>query len=197
MALKKSILLIFLLPLLIFAQRGEVLIKTEIFTVTYSEIFQQPIRLEYIILCPNGTASRKGMDFYTNDSVLTSDNADYENNIYDKGHLAPAAAFACTPQMLRKTFSYLNCALQNQYLNRGAWRLLEAKERQLAATTKVRVEIILEFNGSTKLPTGATVPSGFYKRIHAGDVTTMYYFPNLKPIYPKYSDYEIKFWPRG
>ena len=197
MSLKKLIVIVFLFPLLAAAQRKEVLVKTEIFTVAYSEVLQQPLRIEYTVLCPNGTASRKGMDFYRNDSILTSDDADYANNVYDKGHLAPAAAFTCTPQMLRKTFSYLNCALQNQYLNRGTWRLLEAHERKLASTTTVWVEIILEFKGSTKLPTGATVPSGFYKKIKAGDKIYMYYFPNVKPTSSRYSDYEIKVWPKG
>lgn len=197
MGLKKLIVIIFLIPLLASAQREEVLVRTDIFTVVYSEVLQQPLRVEYTVLCPNGTASRKGMDFYKNDSILTSDNADYANNVYDKGHLAPAAAFTCTPQMLRKTFSYLNCALQNQYLNRGTWRLLEAHERKLAATTTVRVEIILEFKGSTRLPTGATVPSGFYKKIKAGNKTSMYYFPNVRPTSSRYSDYEIKVLPGG
>jgi hypothetical protein len=105
--MKKLLIFLLLLPVLAFSQRADVLVKTDIFTVHYSEVFQQPLNIEYTVLCPNGTASRKGMDFYTNDSIITSDNADYENNIYDKGHLAPAAAFTCNTQMLHKTFSYL------------------------------------------------------------------------------------------
>ncbi len=117
--MKKFLVFLLLAPTLVFAQRPDVLAKTDIFTVNYSEVYQQPLKIQYTVLCPSGTASRKGIDFYTNDSIITSDDADYENNVYDKGHLAPAAEFNCTPQMLRKTFSYLNCALQNQYLNRG------------------------------------------------------------------------------
>ncbi len=194
--MKRILFLCLLFPTLLFSQRADVLIKTPIFTVNYSEIYQQPLRIEYFIQCPNGGASRKGMDFYTNDSIITSDNADYENNIYDKGHLAPAAAFTCSREMLHQTFTYLNCALQDQYLNRGTWRLLEAYERQLAATSTVKVEIILEFKNSSKLPTGATVPSGFYKKITAGTKVYMYYFANTKPLSSKYSDYEIKVWPK-
>ncbi len=194
--MKKILFLCLLFPTLLFSQRADVLVKTDIFTVHYSEIYQQPLRIEYFIQCQNGTASIKGMDFYTNDSIMTSDNADYENNIYDKGHLAPAAAFTCTPQMLYKTFSYLNCALQDQYLNRGTWRLLEAYERQLAAGSSVKVEIILEFKNPTKLPTGATVPSGFYKRITAGNKIYMYYFPNVKPPSSDYTKYQITTWPK-
>jgi endonuclease G len=181
----------------LFSQRADVLVKTDIFTVNYSEIYQQPLRIEYLVQCPNGGASRKGMDFYTNDSIITSDNGDYENNIYDKGHLAPAADFTCSKEMLYKTFSYLNCALQDQYLNRGTWRLLESYERQLAvAAPGTKVEIVLEFKVKTKLPTGATVPSGFYKRITSGGKVYMYYFPNSKPLTSDYTKYQIATWPK-
>jgi endonuclease G len=192
--MKKFLVFLLLAPTLVFAQRPDVLAKTDIFTVNYSEVYQQPLKIQYTVLCPSGTASRKGMNFYTNDSIITSDDEDYKNNIYDKGHLAPAAEFNCTPQMLCKTFSYLNCALQNQYLNRGTWKFLESYEKKLAETSEVEVEIILEFKNSLKLPTGATVPSGFYKKITTGEKIYMYYFPNQKPKSSNYSDYSIKVW---
>lgn len=196
--MKKILSLLLLIPTLVFAQRADVLVKTDIFTVHYSEVYQQPLNISYTVLCPTGTASRKGMDFYTNDSIITSDNADYENNIYDKGHLAPAADFTCSQEMLYKTFSYLNCALQDQYLNRGTWRLLESYERELAVKNPgTKVEIVLEFKNSQKLATGATVPSGFYKKIISGGKSYMYYFPNTKPKSSKYSDFEIKVWPKS
>lgn len=196
--MKKILSLLLLIPTLVFAQRADVLVKTDIFTVHYSEVYQQPLNISYTVLCPTGTASRKGMDFYTNDSIITSDNADYENNIYDKGHLAPAADFTCSREMLYKTFSYLNCALQDQYLNRGTWRLLESYERELAVKNPgTKVEIVLEFKNSQKLATGATVPSGFYKKITSGEKSYMYYFPNTKPKSSKYSDFEIKVWPKS
>lgn len=96
--------------------------------------------------------------------------------------------------MLKQTFSYLNCALQNQYLNRGVWRILEEYERELAKKEKVSVTIYLVFDkNSTKLPSGATVPSGFYKYIYleTSKKTIKYYFPNQSPTKPKYVDYEI------
>lgn len=196
--MKKLLLLSLVLPLLSLAPRTSVLIKTDIYTVDYSEEYQQPLSVEYTVLCPDGTASRKGMDFYTNDSIITSDNEDYANNIYDKGHMAPAADFNCTPEMLRKTFSYLNCALQNQDLNRGTWRFLEAEERRLSAgKRKAKVLIKVEYKKSIKLPTGATVPSGFYKRIVVGKDTTMYYFPNVKPKSFDFKVFKIKTWPKS
>jgi len=195
--MKKILLLLLLFPSLVFPQRSNVLVKTPIFTVNYSEVYQQPLKVEYQVLCPRGTASRKGMNFYTNDSIITSDDRDYVNNIYDKGHLAPAADFNCNLEMLYATFSYLNCALQNQYLNRGTWRILEEHERKLALSDpKTRVQIVLEYKNPIKLPTGATVPSGFYKKITSGGKVYMYYFPNTRPKSSKISDFEIRVWPK-
>ena len=132
----KKLILLLLLPNLVLGQklREAVKIKTPIYEVVYNEKLEQPTKIQYTVQCPNGTASRAGMDFYTNDSIKTSDADDYVNNVYDKGHLAPAADFNCTKEILYQTFSYLNCALQNQYLNRGVWRMLEEHERELART---------------------------------------------------------------
>ncbi len=175
--------------------RENVKIKTKLFWIEYSERLEQPTSIQYTVICPNGTASRSGMDFYTNDSIHTSDNADYANNVYDKGHLAPAADFNCDKETLYQTFSYLNCALQNQYLNRGVWRFLEAQEREWAKTEMVVVSIKLNFNGKCEvLPTKATVPSGFLKTIELKKSKKVYnfYFENTKPIKSTFWEYQIK-----
>lgn len=193
--MKKLLLLLLLLPAIVFGQlRDCVNVKTPIYEVKYSEKLEQPTWIKYTVLCPDGTASRAGMDFYTNDSIKTSNNDDYVKNLYDKGHLAPAADFNCTKEMLYQTFSYLNCALQNQYLNRGVWRMLEEYERELAKTETVTVTIDLVFSKkSIKLPTGATVPDGFYKtiRLEKSKKTYKYYFANEAPKKPKFTDYSI------
>jgi endonuclease G len=190
------IILIGIIPLSIFSQklRDKVHIKTDIYEVMYSETLEQPIWVKYTVKCPNGDASRKGMDFYTVDSVKTSDQMDYVNNIYDKGHMAPAADFNCTREMLYKTFSYLNCSLQNQDLNRTTWRLLEARERLLANENKiVNVEINCVYSRwSIKLNTGATVPDGYYKIIKYGNKVEKYYFKNDKPSTMDYSKFLVK-----
>lgn len=102
-----------------------VFVKTSIFEVVYSEEYEQPIKLTYTVECPTGEASRSGASWVLHEGIKTSDNEDYVDNVWDRGHLAPAADFSCDKETIRKTFTYLNCALQNQYLNRGAWRLLE------------------------------------------------------------------------
>jgi endonuclease G len=194
--MKKLLFALLLTPVLATAQlRDSVRIKTDIYEVIYSEKLESPRWVKYTVLCPNGTASRSGMDFYTNDSVKTSSNEDYVKNEWDKGHMAPAADFNCDKEMLRKTFSYLNCALQNQYLNRGVWRMLEEQERVWAQkeTTTVTINLVFDKTSYT-LPTGATVPNGFLKTIYLekSGKKIKFYFPNMTPTKEKYTEYEIK-----
>lgn len=184
---------ILLIPVLLFGQERErVFFETPIFRGEYSEVYEQPLWLEYQVKCSNGSISRSGMNFYKDTEIWTSDNKDYENNVWDKGHLAPAAAFSCTEEMLQMTFTYLNCALQNQYLNRGTWKFLEAYERELSKVGDVKVRIDVHFDPKLpKLPTGALVPIGFTKTItHKGKVQK-YYFTNEKPIHVDYKKYLI------
>lgn len=156
-------------------------IETDIFKVTYSEIYQQPLELSYEVDCIGGNASRKGLDFKKFPGVITSDNDDYKNNIWDKGHLAPAADFNCTDSTLKSTFTYINCALQHQGLNRGPWKELERFERELAGIFAfVSVTIIVDFcdEPSRWLPTGALMPVGFTKIIWCDGEKFEFYFPN-------------------
>jgi DNA/RNA endonuclease G (NUC1) len=153
--------LFILLPFLILGQIKN--IDAGIYKVKYDEKLENPIEVTYTILCPEGKASRKGMDFYTVDSVHTANNDDYKNNIWDKGHMAPAAGFNCDKETLKKTFSYLNSALQHQGLNRGVWKALEAYERELALTeSPVKVKIDIKFSDKPeRVPAGAAIPLGF------------------------------------
>ena len=197
--MKKLLLLILLgtIPFSIFAQknlRDSIHIKTDIFEVVYSEVLEQPKFVKYTVKCSNGTASRAGMDFYTCDSIKTSDNKDYEKNMWDKGHMSPAADFNCDKETLYKTFSYLNCSLQQENLNRTTWRLLELHERELAKSHKtVTVEIRCVFTPtSTVLSSGATVPDAYYKIIKYDKKVEKYFFKNEKPTTSDYSKYLIK-----
>jgi len=195
MSMKKFLIsLILLIPLFVFGQlRDSVLVKSPIFKVMYSETLQQPKWIEYHVACGEGDFSRKGLDFYVCDSIKTSDGGDYEANVWDKGHLAPAADFNCNKGYLKMTFSYLNCVLQHEKLNRGAWRLLEAYERDLAKKYSVDVKIKMVYSKkSLVLNSGATVPDGFYKTIKYNKVVEVYYFKNEPPVTNDYKKYKIK-----
>lgn len=146
--------------------RDSVKVTNNVFTVIYSEKLEQPLWLKYRSTNRPTNVNRGSMDFYGEKEIKTSDNDDYKNNLYDKGHLAPAATFSDNMENLKQTFSYLNSALQNQYLNRGEWRLLEEQERKWDDKEPLTVIVKSFFDkDSKKLPSGATVPSHFQKHI--------------------------------
>ena len=187
---------IILLPLFFLSSSNslpDVKINKTIYTVSYSQKLEQPLELTYESSNRPTNVNRGSMDFYIEPGIKTSDGADYVSNIYDKGHLAPAATFSDNMVNLKTTFSYLNSALQNQYLNRGEWRLLEEQERKWDDAEKLTIKISVEFkNKNTVLPTGATVPTGFTKHIYFNNQRfwKCYYFPNVKPI-KKWGEHQI------
>jgi len=140
------------------------IIKTEIYTVEYSEKLEQPVSLTYFSINRPKNVSRGSMNFKTVPGIKTSDDADYYKNPYDKGHLAPAATFSDSKENLKETFSYLNCALQHKQLNRYLWKYLEAEEREWDDYQELMVTVDIKFSDSI-LPTGATLPSKFIKHI--------------------------------
>jgi len=147
--------------------RDSVKVTNDVFSVIYSEKLEQPIWLKYRSTNRPTNVNRGSMDFYGEKLIKTSDNEDYKNNIYDKGHIAPAATFSDNMENLKQTFSYLNSALQDQYLNRGEWRLLEEQERKWDDLESLTVVVKVFFDKtSKKLLTGATVPSYFQKHIY-------------------------------
>lgn len=155
-------------------------IVTDIFTVVYSEDYEQPIKLKYTIQCPTGEQGRSGISWYGSDVVHTSDVEDYKDNEWDRGHLAPAAAFNCDKETIKKTFTYLNCALQHEGLNRGPWKELERFERDLAKVWEVVVIVEVDFSENPeRVPGGAAIPRGFYKTIFFKGNTWKFYFPNI------------------
>jgi DNA/RNA endonuclease G (NUC1) len=164
--------------------RDSVYVKTKIYEVVYSELLQQPKWLVYRSTNRPTKVNRGTIDFHLETKIKTSDDADYYANEWDKGHLAPAATFSDNMENLYITFSYLNSALQQQDLNRGAWRLLEQQERIWDDKEPLTVKILLEFKNSRILSTGATIPSAFHKHIfwEVSKKKECYYFPNAKPI---------------
>jgi len=147
--------------------REEVIVENAVFKVWYNEVYEQPMKLVYTSTNRVKNVDRGSMNFYTEDDVHTSDNKDYYRNVWDKGHLAPAATYSDTMENLKLTFSYLNCALQNQYLNRGEWRLLEEQEREWDDESNLTVTVELVFDeGHEVLPTGGHIPTDMIKHIY-------------------------------
>lgn len=173
--------------------RDSLVIKRDIFTIIYSEKLEQPLNVKYKVLCSSGTDNRTGLDFKTEKGIKTSNALDYLHNDYDKGHLCPSADMDCDFDKMKATFTYLNCSLQNQYLNRGTWKYLEVHERDLASKYKdVSVEVTLHFSDSSKkLITGATVPDAFTKKIFYNGICEEYFFKNETPKFEDFNRYRV------
>jgi endonuclease G len=171
-----------LLSLISFGQ--DIRVKNEVFEVLYSQSLEQPLVIKYRSLNRPTNVNRGAMDFYKEPNIKTSDAEDYAKNIYDKGHGAPAATFSDNMVNLKQTFSYLNCIMQDQYLNRGEWRLLEEQIRKWDDTENITVLIKTFFDTPVKrVPTGAAIPSYLQKHIYfeKSNKWRCFVFLNQKP----------------
>ena len=170
------------------------LVSNNIFQISYNEKYEQPNWVKYTVRDIVKNADRDGIEFYTVDSIYTSDDDDYYSNRWDRGHMAPAGSFNDSYENLYSTFSYINVALQYDDLNRGAWVDLENQVRKWADDFgDINIEIYLEFDSShIVLDTGAHVPTAFYKFVIFSDGTKKcYYFPNSTPD-KSWQEYEIE-----
>ena len=173
--------------------QDNVLVKNQVFEVLYSQKLESPLWLKYRSTNRPTNVNRGSMDFYTEKNIRTSDAEDYAKNIYDKGHLAPAASFSDNMENLKQTFSYLNCMLQDQYMNRGEWRLLEEQERKWDDSENLTIIIKVFFDDVPKrLPTNAAIPSHMQKHIYFEKQKTWkcFVFLNQKPKF-KWSELEM------
>ena len=170
------------------------LVSNNIFQISYNEKYEQPNWVKYTVRDIIKNADRAGLEFYTVDSIYTSDDDDYYSNRWDRGHMAPAGSFNDSYENLYSTFSYINVALQYDDLNRGVWVELEDQVRRWADDFgDINIEIYLEFDSShIVLDTGAHVPTAFYKYVIFPDGTKKcYYFPNSTPD-KSWQEYEIE-----
>ena len=170
-----------------------VIVENSIFKVWYNEIYEQPIRLIYTATNREKNVDRGSMSFHVEPAVHTSDNYDYKNNIWDKGHIAPAASYSDSEANLYSTFSFLNCTLQHESLNRGQWRILEEQERAWDDVENLTIVVDLMFDAHhIILPTGAHVPTKLIKHIYFDDskIYKCFEFKNDKPV-KNWKDHEV------
>ena len=165
--MKKIVILFSFLILSLVSFGQNVRIKNNVFDVLYSQSLEQPLVIKYRSLNRPTNVNRGTMDFYKEANIKTSDGDDYKANIYDKGHGAPAATFSDNMENLKQTFSYLNCIMQDKYLNRGEWRMLEEQIRKWDDTENITVLIKTFFDTPVKkVATGAAIPSYLQKHIY-------------------------------
>ena len=165
--MKKIVILFSFLILSLISFGQNVRIKNDVFEVLYSQSLEQPLIIKYRSTNRPTNVNRGAMDFYKEENIKTSDADDYKANIYDKGHGAPAATFSDNMVNLKQTFSYLNCIMQDKYLNRGEWRMLEEQIRKWDDTENITVLIKTFFDTPAKrVATGAAIPSHLQKHIY-------------------------------
>jgi endonuclease G len=84
----------------------------------------------------SGKAKRK--DNFRDDPAIPSEHdvtlADYAGKPYDRGHLSAAADNSASDEQMSQSFYLSNMVPQNPNQNRGAWRILEDRIRNLAKT---------------------------------------------------------------
>lgn len=191
--MKKFLVLFGLIISLSSFSQDTIRVKNNVFEVLYSQNLEQPLWIKYRSLNRPTNVNRGTMDFYGEKGIKTSDGADYLKNIYDKGHGAPAATFSDNMENLKQTFSYLNCILQDQYLNRGEWRLLEEQERKWDDTENLTIIVKIFFDKPVKrLPTNVGIPSHLQKHIYFEKQKKWkcYVFLNQKPKF-KWDELEM------
>ena len=165
--MKKIVILFSFLIVSLNSFGQNVRIKNNVFEVLYSQSLEQPLIIKYRSTNRPTNVNRGAMDFYKESTIKTSDADDYKANIYDKGHGAPAATFSDNMENLKQTFSYLNCIMQDKYLNRGEWRMLEEQIRKWDDTENITVLIKTFFDKPVKkVTTGAAIPSHLQKHIY-------------------------------
>jgi endonuclease G len=182
--MKKTMFLFGFLIVSLISFGQDIRVKNDVFEVLYSQSLEQPLIIKYRSLNRPTNVNRGAMDFYKEPNIKTSDADDYKANIYDKGHGAPAATFSDNMVNLKQTFSYLNCIMQDQYLNRGEWRLLEEQIRKWDDTENITVLIKTFFDTPVKrVPTGAAIPSYLQKHVYfeKSNKWKCFVFLNQKP----------------
>jgi endonuclease G len=191
--MKKFALLIGFLIVSLISFGQDIRVKNDVFEVLYSQSLEQPLIIKYRSTNRPTNVNRGAMDFYKEPNIKTSDAADYKANIYDKGHGAPAATFSDNMVNLKQTFSYLNCIMQDQYLNRGEWRLLEEQERKWDDTENLTILVKSFFDTPVKkVATGAAIPSHLQKHIYfeKSNKWKCFVFLNQKPKF-KWDELEM------
>ena len=182
--MKKIVLLISFLIVSFLSFGQDIRVKNNVFEVLYSQDLEQPLVIKYRSTNRPTNVNRGHMNFYTEKGIKTSDDLDYKANVYDKGHGAPAATFSDNMENLKQTFSYLNSIMQDQYLNRGEWRLLEEQERKWDDTENLTILIKNFFDTPVKrVATGAAIPSYIQKHIYfeKSNKWRCFVFLNQKP----------------
>ena len=102
------------------------------YVLSYREVYEQAEFVMYVLNHGDTKVSRSN-NFKPDYSVSTKSATpqDYYKSGYDKGHLAPAADFSYSKELMNESFYMSNMSPQTPELNRGPWKFLEEYFRNL------------------------------------------------------------------
>jgi endonuclease G len=139
------------------------------FSLLYAEKFEQATWVAYhLTAAETEKVVARTNRFLEDPKVVTGSatNDDYQNSVYDRGHLAPAADMAWSLASMQSSFYYSNMSPQLPGFNRGVWKRLEELVRQWALNY-LAVYVVTGPVLETGLPTigqnKVAVPKLYYK----------------------------------
>lgn len=109
------------------------------YTLRYQEPHEQADWVAYLLTDKMISGDQKRENVFMPDPVVKTGSAlttDYTRSGYDRGHLAPAADFRSSYQLMKETFYMSNISPQNREFNAGRWNDLEKMVRVWAARYK-------------------------------------------------------------
>lgn len=158
-------------------------LQNETYSVVYNPALRIPVAADWE-LTPDylGKTSREPSWRFAEDKRVPKPRArheDYTNSGYDRGHMCPAADRSKNTDMMKETFIMTNVCPQLPALNRGAWKRLEDRCRNMVRngqSLRVHVDAVfwptdLKFIGHDSV----AVPHGFVKTIRDYDTDTICY----------------------
>jgi len=164
----------------------DTIIKTQAYTSYYSKKYCAPIAVTYTLFNAGGECDRSSFKFKNDIKGLkTASDKDYHMTGYDKGHMAPAEAYAFSCFLQELTFRYYNCVPQDPALNRGQWKAKENEERRLSKKDTIIVVCFNEF-GKKKIG-NVGIPDKCYKFVlnaRTKEVLLAFCYTNVgNPVY--------------
>jgi len=111
------------------------IIKYKAFHLSYNEEYEQANWVAYCLTCEETQGKIKRTNRFREDDRIVSFSAsdnDYKNSGYDRGHLMPAADCSFDIEVMNESFLFSNISPQEASFNRGIWKKLEERTRELA-----------------------------------------------------------------
>lgn len=140
---------LFLICLIALGLNAKIIDKGE-FIIDYSYKFKGPSNVSYVLDERSNEINIKERNSFYKDEELSPLTSllpdDVTNTGFDRGHMASDASFDYDKDVLNKTYSMANIALQYPNVNRNVWASLEEYERyNISQLGKVYVRNIIVY----------------------------------------------------